>query len=416
MKNISLHLFAAVLLILSAATASAQNGTTTPYSAFGYGMLRDDATSTQRAMGTVGYAMNSGRQINAMNPASYAAIDSLTFLFDMGASFDALWQKDYKVGATASSVNGRFDYVTMQFPVGRYCGASIGLLPYSTVGYAFGDKIDNGIDSRQGSGSINKFYGGFAVRPFKGFTLGTNVSYLFGTILNETYAQISSTQSSLFQKQFTVRDYDLNFGVQYSLPIGVHKATVGLTYSPAKTFLGTSRVVHYDTGADSKPQFDDEISLKGNYSRPESWGAGINYAFNRQLMVEADFTYQPWSKAKYDASALTPSTQSFADRRKYAAGLQYTPDFRGSYLRRVNYRIGAYRNDDYLCIDDNQLREYALTLGAGFPVPEFKTTVNVSLEWKNRQTAPQQLIRENYLSLTVGINFNEMWFQKNKIY
>ena len=36
-------------------------------------------------MGGIGYAMSSGRQINVMwNPASYACIDSLTFLFDMG--------------------------------------------------------------------------------------------------------------------------------------------------------------------------------------------------------------------------------------------------------------------------------------------------------------------------------------------
>ena len=77
----------ALILVLAVAAVSpvlAQNGTMTPYSAYGVGVLRDRATSIQRAMGGVGYAMNSGRQINAMNPASYAAIDTLTFLFDMG--------------------------------------------------------------------------------------------------------------------------------------------------------------------------------------------------------------------------------------------------------------------------------------------------------------------------------------------
>ena len=58
---------------------SAQN-TTSPYSMYGYGILQDGATSSQRQMGGIGYAMQSGRQINAMNPASYASIDSLTFL------------------------------------------------------------------------------------------------------------------------------------------------------------------------------------------------------------------------------------------------------------------------------------------------------------------------------------------------
>lgn len=90
-------LLPAILAIIAMAlplAAPAQNGTITPYSRFGYGMLRDNATSAQQSMGGVGYAMNSGRQINVMNPASYARIDSLTFLFDMGADLTNLWSTE----------------------------------------------------------------------------------------------------------------------------------------------------------------------------------------------------------------------------------------------------------------------------------------------------------------------------------
>jgi len=55
-------------IIAGFAGLSAQNGTLTPYSRYGYGILSDHATSTQRALGGIGYAMNSGRQINVMNP------------------------------------------------------------------------------------------------------------------------------------------------------------------------------------------------------------------------------------------------------------------------------------------------------------------------------------------------------------
>ncbi len=65
---------------VAAATATASAQTSSPYSMYGYGIIGDRATSLQKQMGGVGYAMNSGRQINVMNPASYAAIDSLTFL------------------------------------------------------------------------------------------------------------------------------------------------------------------------------------------------------------------------------------------------------------------------------------------------------------------------------------------------
>ena len=73
------------MVALSVSSVMAQDAFS-PYSRFGYGTMRDYATSSQRSMGGVGYAMQSGRQINVMNPASYAAIDSLTFLFDMGIS------------------------------------------------------------------------------------------------------------------------------------------------------------------------------------------------------------------------------------------------------------------------------------------------------------------------------------------
>ncbi|MDE6469050.1 MAG: hypothetical protein K2L28_09185, partial [Muribaculaceae bacterium] len=290
-------LTAALALILSVMAISAQTGTMTPYSAYGYGILRDHATSAQRSMGGVGYAMNSGRQINAMNPASYAAIDSLTFLFDMGIDLTNLWQSEVINGekTSNSTFGGGLDYVTMQFPLGKYMGASVGLLPYSSVGYAFGNKIDNGIDTRQGNGSLNELYVGVAGRPFKGFTVGANVSYLFGTIINETYASLSSDQSALFQKQLIVRDYRLDFGVQYGVNLRrTDRLTLGVVYSPGKTLLGNARQVYYDTALDSKPQFSDEHKLRDNYSLPETWGAGINYNFDRKLMIEFDYTYQPW--------------------------------------------------------------------------------------------------------------------------
>ena len=133
---------AALALIVSALTGLAQQSIGSPYSRFGYGLLNDNASSAQRQMGGVGYAMQSGRQINAMNPASYAAIDSLTFLFDMGFDFTSVNRREGS--DKENSIGGGRDYINMQFPIARRFGMSIGLLPYSSVGYSFGSKIDNG--------------------------------------------------------------------------------------------------------------------------------------------------------------------------------------------------------------------------------------------------------------------------------
>ena len=72
----------------------AQNNTNSPYTRFGYGELADRSFGAGRAMGGVGYGLRSSKQINPLNPASYSCMDSLTFLFDFGASGQVSWFYD----------------------------------------------------------------------------------------------------------------------------------------------------------------------------------------------------------------------------------------------------------------------------------------------------------------------------------
>lgn len=384
-----------------------------PYSRFGYGTLIDNATSAQRAMGGVGYAMQSGRQINVMNPASYAAIDSLTFLFDMGLTMNNHWASDN--GEKAKDFGGGLDYITLQVPITKYIGASAGLLPYSSTGYSFGDNIDNGVNSYQGSGGINQLYIGVGVKPFKGFSVGANFAYLFGKTRNDNYVYTNAGSTTLFERVMDVRDYNVQFGLQYFIQLGKTRSiTVGAVYSPGKDFRGNTYGIKYDTTNDTEPDTIGQMDLKGNYSRPATWGAGINMQVNRRLMVEADFTYQQWSKAKYNVIDGFEGTQ-FDDRWKVAAGLQYVQNQRGSWFRRIQYRLGGYYTRDYIKFGDNNVKEYGVSLGFGLPAPASKTLINLGLQYSHRQATPNPLVKEDCLYITIGVNFNELWFWRNKI-
>ena len=416
--NITKNILAALALVLAAVSVDAQEAMS-PYSKYGYGILNDNATSAQSAMGGVGYAMQSGRQINVMNPASYASIDSITFLFDIGMDLTKLWshETDSKgVRHFGSNFGGGLDYVTMQFPINKYMGASFGLIPYSNVGYAFGSKIDNGSETRQGSGGLNQLYAGFAGRPVKGLSLGFNIGYLFGTTYNDTYLYTSTGSSSLFETVVQVRDYHLQFGAQYAYNINRDsKLTAGVTYSPAKTLLGHAWGVNYDMSADNQADTVGYTSLKNKYSLPAAWGFGVNYQWRDRWMVELDLTYQPWSKAKYTNIDDNLQNQKFDDRWKVAAGMQYTPNSRGSYVKNINYRAGAFYEHGYLNVLGNNVREYGASIGFGLPAPRSKTVINLGFEWRHRQANPNPLIKENFFSIKVGVNFNERWFYKQKI-
>jgi len=411
----SLKLIQAAIMLLTAGIVYGQNGTMTPYSRYGYGILSDNATSMQRSMGYTGYAMNSGRQINVMNPASYACIDSLTFLFDMGLDLTTMWSEEN--GHTEKNFGGGLDYITMQVPIGKYMGASVGILPFGSVGYSFGSAIDNGNTLRSGDGSINQLYLGVAGRPFKGFTVGANIAYLFGSTTNDLYATAITGTTSVFQRNMTIRDWRADFGVQYSMRLKPgRRLTLGLTYSPAKDLHGHTYGLYYDmSSSSSTPDTVGYSNLNGNYSLPEKWGAGVNLQIDTRWMFEIDYTYQPWSKAKYAAIENFEKTD-FADRWRIGMGAQWQPNIRGGYGKRIYYRLGAYYTNDYLLIHGNNVREHGITAGLGFPVPGFKTIVNLGFEWKHRQAHPDPLLKENYFNITIGVNFNEMWFQKAKIY
>lgn len=111
----------------------------------------------------------------------------------------------------------------------------------------------------------------------------------------------------------------------------------------------------------------------------------------------------------------TPDAQ-LDDRYKIAAGMQFTPRLRGNYFQVMRYRAGAFYNHDYLRVLGNNVREYGASIGLGFPVPSFKTLINLGVEWRHRQANPDPLIKEDYICLTLGINFNEMWFFKRKLH
>ena len=129
-----------LLTILSGATV-AQNNTNSPYTRYGYGQLADQGSGNSKAMGGIAYGLRDKYQTNFANPASYTAVDSLTFMFDGGISMQNTNFSDGTVKKNAK--NSSFDYITMQFRLSKWGAMSIGLLPYSNVGYTMASYQEN---------------------------------------------------------------------------------------------------------------------------------------------------------------------------------------------------------------------------------------------------------------------------------
>ncbi|MBR1934513.1 MAG: hypothetical protein IJ835_00490 [Muribaculaceae bacterium] len=410
--KISNILLAVAVAAITAIGLEAQNAVT-PYSRIAYGILNDNLTGIQRSMGGVGIAMQNGRQINVVNPASYSQVDSLTFLWDVGTHLSFNWSQEN--GKRGRTIGGGLDYLTGEFRIARGLGGAFGLVPYSSVGYTFGGKIDNGKETRVGSGGLSELFVGFGYEPVKGLSIGANVSYLFGTITNET--QIATASTSQFQRVTEVRDWNIKVGLQYGVNVTPKdRLVLGFTYQPKKYYHGHAWGTYYDIANDTKADTVGFCPLKGNYEQAAGYGAGLSYTRDNRLTLEADFLYQQWSKAKYRAiTGYEADDMTFDDRWKASFGISYTPDPRGNYLNRMTYRIGGFYNHDYINVRDNNVRDYGIGLGFSFPALGGKTLVNLGFEWRHRYSAPVLYIKEDILNITLSVNFNELWFWKNKI-
>src|SRR5690554_460974 len=158
-------------------------GSNSPYGRYGFGVLSNPSLGASEAMGGISYGLRRSQQVNPGNPASYSALDSLTFIFDMGVSGhlaqmdDGSNKRDY--------YNGNLDYVAIQFPLLRKVGASVGLLPYSKTGYNYGGarSLSNiqYLESYRGTGGLSQIYAGLAWEPVRNLSAGFNLSYLFGS-------------------------------------------------------------------------------------------------------------------------------------------------------------------------------------------------------------------------------------------
>ena len=138
----------------------AQSGTNSPYSQYGLGTLNDQAVGFNRGMNGLGLGFHEHNQINSLNPASYASIDSLSFIFDAGISGQIT---NYKEGGTkVNAKNGNFEYVVGGFRLAKHLGLSFGILPFSNIGYEYSNtaKVSNPNPDASSSTSYVNTYSG----------------------------------------------------------------------------------------------------------------------------------------------------------------------------------------------------------------------------------------------------------------
>jgi hypothetical protein len=403
-------------MALMSLSAYAQNSTNSPYTRYGYGRMSDHSVGAGRAMGGIGIGLRSPRQINPMNPASYSSMDSMTFLFDFGATAQMSWFSD---GTNKQrDFNGNVDYMAMQFPLHKQIALSVGLLPFSSVGYSFfnSGETDGLLYSEAyiGTGGINQLYGGLSVDVWKKrLAVGANLNYLFGNLNNGITTGYGSSNpfSVINSRRLRVYDLDFDFGLQYTHPVSkTDNLVVGLIFSP-KNGLKNENI---QTISNGQTQTTADTTTDRIYELPAEYGIGFTYARDDKFIIAADVSYQEWSKITFNGA-----TDNFNDRLKIAAGFEYLPNLYSRPLyNRMRYRAGVNYTNSYININGNGYRELGASLGVGIPTTPLNNRIsyiNFSFEYVKILPDVKTMIREDYARITLSYTFNELWFFKFKV-
>lgn len=442
MSKIRNILTGASLLALPLA-GMAQGGSNSPYSRYGLGTLADQSQTFNRGMGGVALGLRDGKSINMKNPASFSAIDSLSFIFDMGLSLQA---GHYSApGASANIRNTSITNVNAAFRVAKNLGMSFGFVPYSTIGYTF--KTNETIGSTDistlpvktqttytGSGGLHQLYVGAGWKPFANLSIGANLSYLWGDYAHYVTQSFyeGSTSSSNFSNQnlsYTadISTYKLDVGIQYPIRITAQDwLTIGATYGLGHTMAGDASQLRYTSVGDST-----EVVVKDAFELPHSFGGGVSWRHKDKLMVAADYSLEKWADCKAPTSigngdgttSYTSMKGSYLNRTSIAMGAEYTPagsDKSRPYWETIRYRFGINYTSPYQRINNiDGPKEIGASIGFGLPLQtrrmSSRSVINVSAEWKQRRASASNMIKENYFMLNIGVTFNENWFSQWKI-
>jgi hypothetical protein len=400
-----------------------------PYSYYGLGELQLNHSAFNEGMGGIKNAIRNPAYINIGNPASYSSLDTNSFIFDLGVTSNFTQLKSSAITQNYTN-HTSISYLLFGFPVSRWCGLSVGILPYTKTGYKIvtSDTIKNMVGANnkvtekfEGSGGINQAYIGAGFRMFKNLSIGINVGYLFGTTY-KTRSVYTPDQTYSFNirtiNDIEVSSFYLNYGLQYQLNLKkkytmIFGAKLNL---PMNLNAKQSQLAQrFSASGDIESIKDTLINIsneKGNIYMPLLIGGGVTFAQKNKWMFGVDFDWQNWKKFK-SFNIIDSINNSF----NIAAGGEIIPKYTsvGKYWKKMSYRFGFHYGQTYLELNGSKIDDYSVSIGLGFPVNKLRTMISLSAEAGKKGKIQNDLIQENYVKFTLGFTFREFWFYRPKL-
>lgn len=406
-----------------------------PYSMYGIGDLRNSSNAVIRGMGNASSAFADGYRVNADNPASYSWLQRTTF--EAGA-----WGGSRTITGILNGVEKKYQtgtatiaYMNVAFPINKKGGFVIGFKPYSNTYYKMSDTIGvGGIYSPiskaertyEGNGSTNHAYIGGSWRH-KGFSIGLNVGYLFGSVNKLAYLQPlgdSAYDTRIFKPVYT--NYTRIGGIMWKAGLmyegkldSTHYYRIGGTFSSdQKMNQHLSRyTVAFNNFSDTIVR-DTSVNLTesaGTMTMPMQYSIGLMVGKLNKWDISVDYTTTKWANFKSSPDSTLKRGLSDASYRLSLGG-SFTPEFENTrnYFAKCTYRLGAHYGQTNLALQSQNIMQWGATAGMGLPLRKSMSQLQLAIEYGQLGTNNNGLMKQSYLQFTAGLSLNDIWFVKRK--
>lgn len=422
MNNVSIQKLLGILSmwLLTGSAAFAQ-GLVSPYSSIGLGEIIHQGNIRTLGMGGAGMALPSISYSNTLNPALLTA----NFYTILDASYSGGYQQASSSNTISKSINGNLAGISLTFPVlaNKY-GMSVGMRPLTQVGYQLSslERIaSTGSFANyqyEGSGGISQVYWSHGVRLFKGFNVGMEMNYNFGSITNESISLISdpfTTYITDLQEQTTFSDVTFTPALAYNVAIdSAVYVGVGLKYDRTIDFdVDFTRLFLRKAASGAIISADTVRQASGQITIPQQITAGVSIYRPFHYAVGVDISLSNWSEYNNQVRSST-----LTDAFRLSVGGEFTPDANSisNYLKRVTYRAGLRYERTPWVVNDVQINDIGITFGLSMPISRGLSMLNWAFAVGQRGDLESGQIQERYFRLGIGLSINDpQWFRRRKI-
>lgn len=404
-----------ILILFIALTCSIYAQSSSPYTRYGVGDLKYSFSTRQQGMGQLGVSLLDKAHISTTNPASWSDFNRTRIEF--GLTYNGVSISDNKSSYYTAETD--FEGFTFGFPVSTEYGIGIamGLIPYSRISYqsiqnfqSSDTLVSDYSISYEGKGGLSKLFIGSSYRlPFE-FSLGASLDYYFGNL--NYYSKLTFKNDNNYTADYNLSYRPTGFGATFGLissnlnkiinteflsDLRVGGSVNLVSKLDTDTILTTTSSILLDTIAQSRTNM--ELPLRINL--------GISFILGKNYLVTFDYSSQNFSEFKIADRKSENLRNSF----KFSTGFEFIPtqQLGMSFWERVNWRLGlSYEQTPYY-FKNTGIDQYSIYAGTTFPLG-IDNSIDLAVQYSLRGTSENNLFKENFIKLNLGISFGELWF------